>query len=150
MVTKAELESELKEAMREGDKTRRDTMRMLLSAIKLAEVDRREALGEEDLLKVLQKEANARRETIEDAEKAGRDDLVQKAEAELQILEEFLPEPLSEDEIASMAHEVVEELEADSMQDMGRVMSEMMSRTAGRAEGKQVSGIVRRLLQEES
>lgn len=150
MVTKAELESELKEAMRTGDKTRRDTMRMVLSAVKLAEVDRREPLGEEELLKVLKKEANARRETIQDAEKAARDDLVENAQAELEILEEFLPEPLTNDEIASMAHKVIEELEATGMEDMGRVMGDMMSRVAGRAEGKQVSDIVRRLLQDES
>ncbi|MDX1600820.1 MAG: GatB/YqeY domain-containing protein [Anaerolineales bacterium] len=150
MPTKSELEAELKQAMREGDKVRRNTLRMVLSAIKLAEVDRGEELGEEDILKLLQKEAKSRSETIEDAEKADRDDLIEAAQAELQVLEEFLPQPLTRREIEGMASEVIDELDASDMSDMGRVMSEMMSRTAGRAEGSEVSEIVRSQLQDQS
>ncbi len=148
MPTKSELEAELKQAMRDGDKVRRSTLRMVLSEIKLAEVERGEDLQEEDILKLLQKEAKSRSETIEDAEQAGRDDLIQAAEAELEILEAFLPQPLSEAELKDMARQVIDENDANSMADMGTVMGELMSRTAGRAEGKQVSEIVRRLLQE--
>lgn len=148
MPTKSELEAELKQAMREGDSVRRSTLRMVLSAIKLAEVDRGEELEEEDILKLLQKEAKSRSETIEDAEQAGREDLIEAAEAELEVLEAFLPQPLNHDEIEQMAREVIDEVGASSMGDMGKVMPEMMSRTAGRAEGKEVSDIVRKLLQE--
>ena len=150
MPTKSELEAELKQAMREGDKVRRNTLRMVLSAIKLAEVDRGEELGEEDILKLLQKEAKSRSETIEDAEKADRDDLIEAAQAELGVLEEFLPQPLTRHEIEGMASEVIDELDASDMSDMGKVMSEMMSRTAGRAEGSEVSEIVRSQLQDQS
>lgn len=149
MPTKSELETELKQAMREGDKVRRSTLRMVLSAIKLAEVDRGEELQEEDILKLLQKEAKSRTETIEDAEQAARDDLIEAAQAELQVLEEFLPKPLTRREIEDLAGEVINELDASGMSDMSKVMSEMMSRTAGRADGAEVSEIVRIQLQDQ-
>lgn len=150
MPTKSELEAELKQAMREGDKVRRSTLRMVLAAVKLAEVERGEPLPEQEILKLLQKEAKSRSETIEDAQQAGREDLIEAAEAELAILEEFLPQPLSPTEIEAMAREVIDELGAEDMSAMGQVMGEMMSRAAGRAEGSEVSETVRRLLQGEA
>lgn len=148
MPTKAQLEAELKEAIRGRETIRKRTLRIALSAIKLAEVEKRAGLESDEILKILQKEAKSRRETIEDARRAGRSDLVEAAENEIEILESYLPQPLTEAEIDQMARQVIEETGASGPGDMGRVMGPMMARTAGRAEGKQVSQVVQRLLQE--
>jgi hypothetical protein len=148
MPTKAELETQLKEAMRSGDELRKRTLRMVLAAIKLDEVDQRGAIDEAGVLKVLQKEAKGRRETIEDAQKAKRQDLIDAAEAELALLETYLPQPLSESEIERLANQVIKETGAAGAEDLGKVMGRMMAQTAGRADGSQVSRIVRRLLSE--
>lgn len=147
-VTKTELEAELHEAMRSGDSLKKSTLRLALTAIKLAEV---EAGGELDVgavQRVLQKEAKARRETIADAKTAGRDDLQRSAEAELEILETYLPQQLSEDEIRSIAQAAIAEAGASGSDDLGRVMGIVMSKAKGRAEGSRVSRIVRDLLGE--
>ncbi|HEX9796305.1 MAG TPA: GatB/YqeY domain-containing protein [Anaerolineales bacterium] len=148
MPTKAELETQLKEAMRSGDELRKRTLRMVLAAIKLDEVDQRGAIDEAGVLKALQKEAKGRRETIEDAQKAKRQDLIDAAEAELALLETYLPQPLSESEIERLANQVIKETGAAGAEDLGKVMGRMMAQTAGRADGSQVSRIVRRLLSE--
>ena len=148
MPTKAELETQLKEAMRSGDELRKRTLRMVLAAIKLDEVDQRGAIDEAGVLKALQKEAKGRRETIEDAQKAKRQDLIDAAEAELALLETYLPQPLSETEIERLANQVIKETGAAGAEDLGKVMGRMMAQTAGRADGSQVSRIVRRLLSE--
>jgi len=148
MPTKAELEAELKEAIRHSQDLRKRTLRMVLSAVKLAEVDQRGTLDEAGVLKVIQKEAKGRRETIEDALKAARPDLVEAAEAELALLESYLPKPLSEAELEQMADQVISDTGASGAEDLGMVMGRMMAQTAGRADGGQVSQIVRRLLAE--
>ncbi|MFP3854577.1 MAG: GatB/YqeY domain-containing protein, partial [Anaerolineales bacterium] len=106
-------------------------------------------LKEEDILKILQKEASSRQETIEEASGAGREDLVESTQVEVDILEEYLPQQLSDEEIKTMAQEVIEETGASGPGDMGQVMGPLMSRTAGRADGSEVSRIVRQLLAEE-
>ena len=148
MPTKAELEAELKEAIRHSQDLRKRTLRMVLSAVKLAEVDQRGTIDEAGVLKVIQKEAKGRRETIEDALKAARPDLVEAAEAELALLESYLPKPLSEAELEQMADQVISDTGASGAEDLGMVMGRMMAQTAGRADGGQVSQIVRRLLAE--
>lgn len=148
MPTKSELEHDLKEAIRSGEQVRKRTLRMALSAIKLAEVEKRGELDDGEILKILQKEAKSRRETIEDAQQANRADLIEAAEAEIRLLEAYLPQPLSDSELEAMARQVIEETGAAGPGDMGRVMGPMMAKTAGRAEGKQVSDIVQRLLKE--
>lgn len=148
MTTKKELEDQLHQAMREGDDLRRRTLRMALSAVKLAEVDRKGELDEEAVMKILQHEAKSRQETIQDAKQAGRDDLIEAAEAELELLQTFLPEPLTEDEIRAMATEAIEQTGASGPGDMGQVMGQLMPQVGGRADGKQVSQIVQRLLSE--
>jgi hypothetical protein len=149
MPTKAELEQDLKQAMKDGDAVRKRTLRMVLSAAKLKEVDQGEEISEEGILKILQKEASSRQETIEEASQAGRQDLVDSTAVELEIIDDYLPRPLTEDEIRQMAQKVIEESGASGPGDMGKVMGPLMSQTAGRADGSMVSGIVRNLLAED-
>jgi uncharacterized protein YqeY len=146
MPTKRELETELRQAMRQGDDLRKRTLRMALSAIKLDEVDRQRELSEEEILRILQKEAKSRQETIEDAERAGRPDLVESAQAEIEILEAHLPQPLSDIEIEALASAVIAETGASDISAMGKVMGILMSKTAGRADGQRVNAVVRQLL----
>lgn len=147
-VTKAELEAELHEAMRSGDALKKSTLRLVLTSVKLAEVEAGGELDAPALQRVLQKEAKARRETIEDAKAAGRDDLRRSAEAELALLEDYLPEQLSEEQIRVIAKQVIADSGASSPDEMGHVMGVVMGKTKGRADGSQVSKIVRDLLSE--
>lgn len=149
MPTKAELEQDLKQAMKSGDAVRKRTLRMVLSAAKLKEVEQGGEIKEEELLKILQKEASSRQETIEEASQAGRQDLVDSTQVELELLEEYLPKPLTEEEITAMAREVIEQTGAEGPGDMGKVMGPLMSKTAGRADGSVVSRLVQQQLAEE-
>ena len=137
----------MKEAMKSGDVLKRTTLRMALAAIKNREIDERAELDEPAVLALLQKEVKSRREAIVDAKSAGRDDLIEQAEAEIEILDAFLPKQLTEDEIRSLVQEAISETGAASMREMGNVMKALMPRVQGRADGKLVSGIVRELLQ---
>lgn len=147
-VTKAELEADLHQAMRSGDSLKKSTLRLVLTAIKLAEVEVGGELDGQSVQRVLQKEAKSRRETIADAKAAGRDDLRAAAEDELAILEDYLPKQLSQDEIRSIAAQAISDSGASGPEDMGRVMGVVMGKTKGRADGSQVSKIVRDLLSE--
>ena len=108
---------------------------MVLSAIKLVEVDKGDSLDEGEVLVILQKEIKSRRESIADAEKAGRSDLIADSEAEISVLEGYLPQSFSQDEIEEMAKEVIAQEEASSLQDMGKVMKVLMPKVQGRADG---------------
>lgn len=147
-VSKAELEGDLREALRAGDSLKKNTLRMALTAIKLAEVDAKDELVAADIQRILQKEAKARRETIADAKTANREDLVETAQAELRILEAYLPGQLSDEEIRSLAKQVIEAEQAAGTDDMGRVMGPIMGKLKGSADGSRVSTIVRDLLSE--
>jgi uncharacterized protein YqeY len=147
MSLKAELQNDVKMAMREGDTLRRDTLRMVLAAIKQEEVDNQLVLDDEGCQRVLAKQAKQRKESIADAQKAGRFDLIEQEEAELAVIEAYLPQMLSQAEIEAAANEVIEEQGANGMQDMGRVMGQLMARLQGRADGAVVSQVVRELLQ---
>ena len=146
MLSKSQLEDDLKQAMRAGDDLRKRTLRMALSAIKLAEVDKRRELEEGELLAILQKEVKSRQETLEEARALGREDLAEAAQAEIEILQTYLPQPLKPEEIERIARDTIAQVGAATPQDMGRVMKELMPRMQGRADGKLVSDIVRRLL----
>jgi uncharacterized protein YqeY len=122
---------------------------MILSAAKLAEVEKREPLDEDELLTIIQKEAKSRKETIADAEQAGREDIIEASQRELEILEVFLPKPLSDGELKELAQAAIEETGAEGMQEMGKVMSLVMPRVRGRADGRTVGQIVRELLSKE-
>lgn len=147
MSLKEKLQADVKTAMREGDATKRDTLRMLLAAVKQVEKDDQIELDDAAVEKVVAKQAKQRKESIADAERAGRTDLVAQEQAELAIIEGYLPQMLSEDEIKAVAVQVIDEQGASGMQDMGRVMGQLMPRLQGQADGKLTSHIVRELLQ---
>jgi uncharacterized protein YqeY len=146
MNTKEKLESQLKEAMRSGDRLRKQTIRLALSSIKLAEIDQGKPLDESNVLAILQKEIKTHQETIENAEKGGRTEIVLENQQQISILQEYLPKQMSEDEIKTIAEQVIEEVQAKDMKDMGKVMKEIMPRIQGRAPNDKISQIVRQIL----
>jgi len=146
MITKLELNEALKNAMRAGDEVRKNTLRMVLTAIRLAEVEKGKPLDEQGLVAILHKEVKARRESIADAQRANRPDLIQGAEAEITVLESFLPKGLSAEELEAAARQAIADVGATSPRDMGQVMKLLLPRLQGRASGDQVSQAVRKLL----
>ena len=142
----ARLEDELTAAMKERDAPRRDALRLILSSLRSAEKELQRPLHEDEELQVLQRERKRRVESIEAFEAAGRDEQAAKEEAELDVLEEFMPEPLSEDELERIVDDAIAEVGATSMRDLGRVMADVMPQIAGRADGSAVSQLVREKL----
>jgi hypothetical protein len=147
METKTRLESDLKDALRAGDALRKNTLRLALSSIRLAEIDRGSQLDESAVIAILQKEIKARNESIEDAQRAGRPDLVEAARAEIKVLQVYLPQAMSPEELEAQARQVIAEVGATGPREMGQVMKVLMPRLAGRATGDQASQVVRKLLQ---
>ena len=147
METKTKLENALKEAMKAGDDVKKRTVRMALAAIRQTEVDRQISVDEAGVLGILQKEIKTRKESLEEARTANRPDLVAAAEAEIAVLQVFLPQAMSPDELKALAQAAVAEAGASSPADMGKVMKLLMPRVAGRTPGDQVSAAVRELLQ---
>lgn len=146
MTIKDRLKEDLKEAMRMHDADRRDALRSLLAAIQQEEVDTRQQAGDEMTLAVLRKQAKQRHETIADAERAGRQELIDESRAELAVIEAYLPQMMTRDEIRDHAEEVIAELGVNDMSGMGQVMGALMARLQGRADGRDVSDVVRQLL----
>ncbi|HUP32201.1 MAG TPA: GatB/YqeY domain-containing protein [Gaiellaceae bacterium] len=142
----AEIKGQLEDAMREGDAARRDTLRLILSSLQGAEKELQRPLSEEEELQVLQRERKKRVEASEAFRNAGRDEQADKEEDELDVLEEFMPEPLSEEELEEIVDDVIAEVGATSMRDIGRVMADVMPQVAGRADGSAVSQLVREKL----
>jgi uncharacterized protein len=140
---KARITEDMKSAMRAGDKARLGTIRMVLAAIKQVEVDTREALDEGQVLVVLDKMVKQRRESIAQFRAAGRDDLAAGEERELEVIQSYMPEPLSEAEITAMIDAAIAETGAASIRDMGRVMGELKPRLQGRADMAVVSSQVK-------
>jgi uncharacterized protein YqeY len=141
-----ELGDEVKEAMRAGDAARRDALRLILSSLKSAEKDLLRPLTEDEELQVLQRERKKRIEAAEAFRGAGRDEQAAKEDAELAVLEEFMPEPLTEEELERILDDAIAENGATSMRDMGRVMKDVMPQIAGRADGAAVSQMLREKL----
>ena len=141
-----ELEEEVKDAMRAGETDRRDALRLILASLKSAEKDLMRPLTEDEELQVLQRERKKRIEAAEAFRSGGREAQAEKEEAELDVLEEFMPEPLSEDEIDEIVDDVIAEVGATSKADLGRVMADVMPQIAGRADGSVVSQLVREKL----
>jgi len=146
MSIKEKLRDELTVALRAGNVQRKTTLRMALASIKNAEVEARGELKEDLVLNLLQKEVKARQETIEAAEQANRPDLISQAEEEIAILNEFLPEQLSEEELRTLVQGAIEESGASSMSEIGVIMGVLMPKIRGKADGKQANQIVRELL----
>jgi len=147
MTTTAQLESALKDAMRSRDEVRKRTLRMTLSAIRLVEIDKGKPLDEQGILAVLQKEVKSRQEAISEAQHAGRPELQAEAEAEIQVLENYLPQQLSDEELETLAQRAIAEVGATSAREMGQVMQVLVPRLQGRASGGQASQAVRKLLE---
>ncbi len=143
MDMKTRLQQELKEAMRHKDERRKQTLRMVLSAIKLAEVEKGRPLRDEEIWSILRKEIKARQETVELARQGGREEVALEAEEEIRLLEALLPPPLTDEELDAIIDQAIQETGASSMKDMGRVMKMVMARVQGRAEGARVSQRVR-------
>ena len=139
-------QEDLKEALRKGDTTRRDTIRLVLSALNYAQIAKGADLEEGEVLVVLQKEATKRRESIEAFSKGNRPDLVAQEKAELQVILGYLPPPLTREEIAQAARQAIAESGAQGPRDMGKVMGRLMPQLKGRAEGQEVNAIVQELL----
>jgi uncharacterized protein YqeY len=142
----AEIEQEIKDAMRAGDAARRDALRLILASLRSAEKELLRPLSEDEELQVLQRERKKRIEAAEAFRKAGRDEKAEGEEAELAVLEEFMPEPLSEEELERIVDDAIAENGATSLHQMGRVMADVMPQVAGRADGSAVSQLVREKL----
>lgn len=146
MSLKDQLAEDLKDAMRHGDETRKTALRLTIAAIKNAEVAAIKQFEDSEVIGVIAKQAKQRRDSIEAFQKANRQDLVDKEAAELKVLEGYLPAQLSREDIAAEARKVIEEVGAKGPGDKGRVMSALMPRLAGRADGKLVNEAVTELL----
>jgi uncharacterized protein YqeY len=140
------LEDELKQAMLARENDRRDALRLILSSLRSAEKDLQRPLSDDEELQVLQRERKRRVEAAEAFRDADREAQALKEDGELAILEEFMPEPLSEDDLERIVDDAIAENGATSMRDMGRVMADVMPQIAGRADGSAVSQLVREKL----
>jgi uncharacterized protein YqeY len=140
------IENELREAMKARDAERRDALRLILNALKGSQKELQRPLTEEEELQVLQRERKRRIEAAEAFRSGGREEQAVGEERELAVLEEFLPTPLSEEEIEEIVDDVIAEVGATSMADLGRVMADVMPQVAGRTDGSVVSQIVREKL----
>ncbi len=146
MSLKDQLAEDLKDAMRQGDETRKTALRLTIAAIKNAEVAAIKQLDDPDVIGVIAKQAKQRRESIDEFQKANRQDLVDREAAELKVLESYLPAQMSREDVAAEARKVIEEVGAKGPQEKGRVMAALMPRLAGRADGKLVNEAVTELL----
>jgi uncharacterized protein YqeY len=146
MDIKEKLTEAMRQAMRANDDVARRTTRMVLAAIKLAEVEKQASLDDSTVMGLLQKEIKNRREAIEEARKANRGDLIGENEAEIKVLEGFLPKAMSPEELRSLVQAAIAETGAAAPADMGKVMKALMPKVAGRAAGDQVSSMVKELL----
>lgn len=148
MSIKDQLTADMKQAMkdREAGKLRLAVIRMVRANIKNVEINDKRELNDDEVLAVLMKEVKMRQDSLEEFEKAGRDELVAQAKEEIDILKKYLPEALSDDELKVIVAEVVAEVGAATMKDMGKVMPAVMAKTKGRADGKRINAIVRDLL----
>ncbi len=140
------LESELEQAMKARDAERRDALRLILASLRSAEKELQRPLHDEEELQVLQRERKKRVEAAEAFRAAGREEQADAEEAELDVLEEFMPEPLSEEELEEIVDNAIAETGATSLRELGRVMADVMPQIAGRADGSAVSQIVREKL----
>jgi uncharacterized protein YqeY len=146
MNIKEQLQSDLKDAMRSGDQLRKNTLRMALSAINLAEIEKKSPNDDASTLAIIQKEVKSRREAITDAQRANRSDLVQAAEQEILFLEHYLPKAYSQEELEGLAGQAIRDVGATSLKEIGQVMKVLIPRLQGRATGDQASQAVRKLL----
>lgn len=143
MNVRSRLEQDMKDALRQKDRDRLSAIRMLRAAIQNADIDAGRSLDDQEVMEVLARELKMRRESLAEFQRAGRTDQAAQLERQIQVVQEYLPEPLSEEEIAQLARRVMAEVGAAGPQDMGKVMGKIMPLVRGRADGNVVSRIVR-------
>lgn len=141
-----QLAQDIKEAMKQKDSLRLSVVRMLKSSLKNEEIERGKALSEQEEISVLSRELKMRLDSLREFEQAGREDLAEKVRQEVAIVKTYLPEELSDEELRKMIQEVIQEVGATSKKEMGKVMSQLMPKVAGRADGKKVNQLVQELL----
>ncbi len=146
MDLKTRLGEDFKRALRSGDKLRLSVIRLLTALIKNREVEKRGPLTDAEVLQAIVASCNQRQEAIEKYRQGGRQDLVDKESAELEILQSYLPKPLTSEELQAMVLEAIREVQATSLKEMGKVMGVLMPRVTGRADGKIVNTLVREAL----
>ena len=144
---KQKLTGDLKQVMKSGDKVRRSAIRLLLAAINNAEIARQGALEDADILGIIAKEVRQRHESIEAFKQGNRPDLVTQEEAELAVLQEYLPQQMTREEIVEAARRVIEEVGAQGPGDKGKVMPKLIAQLKGRADGREINAVVTELLQ---
>ena len=142
----ARIEEELKQARLARDNERRDALSLILASLRSAEKELQRPLSDDEELQVLQRERKRRLEAAEAYEQAGREEQADAEEFELDVLEEFMPDPLDEDELEEIVDDVIAEVGATSLRDLGRVMADVMPQVSGRADGSTVSQLVREKL----
>jgi hypothetical protein len=147
MGLKDKLDEDLKTALRAKDDMRKSVLRMLRSELHNEEIAARGPIGEDDILNVISRQARKNRESISEFRKGGREDLAQKEEAELEILTEYLPAQLSQDDISAMALRTIQEVGASGPNDKGKVMGKLMPQVKGKADGGMVNNVVVQLLE---
>lgn len=148
MPIKTKLEEDLKDAMRSGDTVRRSVIRLIRSAIKNEEISLQKGLGDEDILKVLNRQVKQRHDSIEAFTQGNRLDMVQKEQDEVSVILEYLPKQLSTVEITDLVKKKIREIGAEDIGDIGRVMSQMMPELQGKASGKDVKDIAEKFLKQ--
>lgn len=141
-----ELNEDMKTAMRAKEREKLATIRMIKSAIQNEEISKGETLDNDEEIAILSREKKQRVESLNEFKKAGREDLVEKIEEEIAIVDKYLPAQLSDEEVEEIVEETINEVDAESMQDMGKVMSAVMPKVAGQADGGKVNQMVRDIL----
>lgn len=141
------LNEDMKQAMKSQNKFRLSVIRMVRSAIKNIEIDQRKTLNDDEIVDILSREIKQRRDSLQEFAKAGRDDLTEAVKTEIAIIAEYLPQQLTEEEIKAIVQQTIQETGASSKAEMGKVMSALMPKVKGRADGKLVNQIVQQQLQ---
>ena len=147
MSLKTKLQDDLKLAMKNKDTVKKSVVTLIRAEIKQREVDTRTELGDDEIIDVITKQLKQRRDAMTEFAKASRDDLVQEAEAEIEVLMEYLPRQLSKEELNEIVKETISEVGATSMKDMKNIMSSIMPKVKGRADGKLINELVKKNLQ---
>lgn len=147
MSLKQKLQEDLKSSMKNKDTVRKSVVTLIRASIKQYEVDNRTELSEDGIIDVIAKQLKQRRDALVEFEKAGREDLIKETEAEIEVLKEYLPQQLSEEELEEIVKSTISEVGATSMKDMGKIMSVIQPKVKGRADGKLINKLVKQNLQ---
>ena len=147
MALKQKLQEDLKTSMKNKDTLRKSVITLIRSSIKQVEVDKRIELNDDDVIDIISKQLKQRNDSLEQFLDAGREDLVEETRSEIEVLKEYLPQQLSEEELNEIVKQTISEVGATSMKDMGKIMSVIKPKTKGRADGKLINKLVKENLQ---